>query len=1279
MKDRRSGVEESSHGTLGHKSRKEAPKPQWFVQESQPTWKLWGEQKASDIVYTIYLKKVRYHRPSKSVNSLLGLTAILARSDSEDEISHLEWETVKVRLVKAATLRRLVNSLACADTGELESTYVNIFLATYRTFASTDQVLDLLLQSRRLVNSPNSRKNQHDSCHPIVWVPQQLGDQTAVWWTGDWQGQGQGLLWLVVRPTNGYRQVEDDAGYTTVQSEEHGRMEKRGEESTSRAAASSSNDVHNHRGDEDEEDEDYGLGSAGAGLEPDQVRSAHLRALRQALAVWLDVYPSDFTASPNCLLTLVAFLKDRCPDDVHLQARALKYRQVEDDAGYTTVQSEEHGRMEKRGEESTSRAAASSSNDVHNHRGDEDEEDEDYGLGSAGAGLEPDQVRSAHLRALRQALAVWLDVYPSDFTASPNCLLTLVAFLKDRCPDDVHLQARELFIKLQPHQCLGAIWGKSKERTEVAGSVRATVDQFNAVSFRVLSTVLMDEALKPAQRAKIIAKWIEIAQELRLLKNFSSLKAIISGLQATPIYRLRKVWASVPKEKVESFEELARLFSEDNNQHAQREVLMREGTAKVAEVTSHADRFLPRLLQRHNPASCSVNYGTIPYLGTFLTDLTMINTAIPDKLYDNLINFDKKRKEFEILAQLKLLQGAAASYNIKFDPRFQKWFESCPVLEEKDCFHISCQIEPQGPLTPSRGSSGTVASTGSSGGGSGKRKPIIRKGPKNELRDPCDPYLKTCRGWDCLWIDHFDGLSDRRFSWSNTTLEFRGRAETRKWSRTCLASLVRAELCIRPLFSVGRIRLVNVHYCSRVTRRKTPAHHQKTDSITSTSSSGGSHPEPAMDSLPSSAQDSLGSLERKMSTSSTSSSSGPSSSTSGVVTTPPTGSSSSGSDAAPSSSKGRKDNQQQSQDRTPSSSTVTAGSSKSASPSPYRTPDFYIIRVSIETGSSEMEGVNLYKSIMLGNSERTKSVIASAMSKHGVEGKPEDYTLSQILPHGAAFTASNVAAVDENGGIALDDLEAALRKNVKLNSKILRGKLGCNKKKGASSFEWRAKLCQEMMFPPNANVYYAINTTYDLNFVLRRRKGKSASVERNFLEQVVLGTVGDWISSDICPLERKHDEQHCAQGSERVAGKSWICKSSESTTFTDATLADTLVAVKGAVDENGGIALDDLEATLRTNANLVEPVRISGPVSKSMSTSQGKSVLSRAGLHVMNTVTHPNVCASRSAPMTNGVRPLAPIPQTTSDEDTPLARKAAAPASALSSASSTLRCKAYCE
>ena len=35
---------------------------------------------------------------------------------------------------------------------------------------------------------------------------------------------------------------------------------------------------------------------------------------------------------------------------------------------------------------------------------------------------------------------------------------------------------------------------------------------------------------------------------------------------------------------------------------------------------------------------------------------------------------------------------------------------------------------------------------------------------------------------------------------------------------------------------------------------------------------------------------------------------------------------------------------------------------------------------------------------MLGNSERTPQVIRNAMLKLGLEGNPEAYTLSQVLP-----------------------------------------------------------------------------------------------------------------------------------------------------------------------------------------------------------------------------------------------------------------------------------------
>lgn len=53
----------------------------------------------------------------------------------------------------------------------------------------------------------------------------------------------------------------------------------------------------------------------------------------------------------------------------------------------------------------------------------------------------------------------------------------------------------ELFKRLIPHQCLGATWSH-RDKLE-CGSVLATVAQFNAVSYRVISTILIEPKLKP--------------------------------------------------------------------------------------------------------------------------------------------------------------------------------------------------------------------------------------------------------------------------------------------------------------------------------------------------------------------------------------------------------------------------------------------------------------------------------------------------------------------------------------------------------------------------------------------------------------------------------------------------------------------------------------------------------------------------------------------------------------------------------------------------------------
>jgi len=683
-------------------------------------------------IYTVYLKKVRYNTPSRSVTE-----------DTEDHISHLEWETVRVRFVKAGTLEKLVESLA-SDTGELESTYINVFLATYRTFASAKQVLNLL--------------------------------------------------------TERYEQ----------------------------------------------------LGSLASPERVEQYR----RTLRQALHVWLDQFPEDYKEPPNfpCLSHLENFCRRVMPgseldNKVQRKAPIIRKESAMKISGAPLIQQLlDSSRPSPNRYSSRSHSLPSFSNQPYT-----------------------------------DILDIPTKHFAQQITAMDN----------------------ELFKRVIPHQCLGSVWSRrDKSRDRDAATVVATIEQFNAVSYRVISTVLIDSDAKNSARARVISAWIDIAQELRVLKNFSSLKAIVSGLQSNPVFRLKKAWQSVSRDKLEVFEELARIFSENNNAEAQRELLVREGTARFADTVGENDHHLQKMLQKHQENSRAISYGTIPYLGTFLTDLTMIDTAIPDIVSQGLINFDKRRKEFEVLAQIKLLQGAANAYTIEPDPRFGRWFESVLIMDENEAHELSCQIEPTHPSS---------------------------------------------------------NVSNAQ---------------------------------------------------SRFKRRITPIiNHRKNDSIASTVSGSSSSSTPMLcetdgsvkeEDVPDGALLSPGLNDSMRSrVSSTSSLSTPSLDTSLVNLTP-------------------------------------AKCDKPDTPKsdPYKTPDFYIIRVSWETSTAATEGVIMYKSIMLSNREHTREVICSAMLKHGIEGSPEDFTLSQVLPD------------------------------------------------------------KELQIPPNANVYYAINTQHDLNFVLRPRGDISKEKEK---------------------------------------------------------------------------------------------------------------------------------------------------------------------------------------
>ncbi|KAL8213583.1 UNVERIFIED_CONTAM: hypothetical protein K2H54_066918, partial [Gekko kuhli] len=272
-----------------------------------------------------------------------------------------------------------------------------------------------------------------------------------------------------------------------------------------------------------------------------------------------------------------------------------------------------------------------------------------------------------------------------DRDADPHYILGLQA---DEVAAHLTAQDAELFLRLVPHECLGSSWSQrdKKGHEGACPTVRATVAQFNRVANAVVASCLSDTGLRATQRARLLEKWIRVAEECLSLRNFSSLYAVVSALQSTSLHRLKRTWEETSRDCIHCYEELSAICSEKDNYRQSRQLLFQEGSPG-AEPTQRRHQ---RKTLEQRPT------GVVPYLGTFLKDLVMLDAATRNRLANGYINFEKHRKEFEILTQLRLLQAACRNYTLRPDRTFQGWLQRLPRLTEGQSYQLSCAIEPLG-------------------------------------------------------------------------------------------------------------------------------------------------------------------------------------------------------------------------------------------------------------------------------------------------------------------------------------------------------------------------------------------------------------------------------------------------------------------------------------------------------------------------------------------------------------------------------------------------------
>ncbi|XP_067017239.1 ras-specific guanine nucleotide-releasing factor RalGPS2-like [Acropora muricata] len=266
--------------------------------------------------------------------------------------------------------------------------------------------------------------------------------------------------------------------------------------------------------------------------------------------------------------------------------------------------------------------------------------------GNSCGSSEEDEIDSTEVKKYDAAVFDMIKVQPEEF-AQQLTILDLAVFKL-----------------IQPDELSGCGWTK-KIKLELAPNVVALTKRFNHTSFWVVREIL--NANRPKIRAAVLTHFIRIAKKLLELNNLHSLKAVISGLQSAPIFRLDNTWALIQKKDRAVFDKLAELLSEEDNKKNLRKYLS------------------------------SVKLPCIPYLGMYLTDLTYIDTIHPNT---GGLDDARTRKMNDIIRLISEFQQSNYE-NLESSTYIQSYLSSVNYIEElqkfveDDNYKLSLQIEPK--------------------------------------------------------------------------------------------------------------------------------------------------------------------------------------------------------------------------------------------------------------------------------------------------------------------------------------------------------------------------------------------------------------------------------------------------------------------------------------------------------------------------------------------------------------------------------------------------------
>lgn len=155
-------------------------------------------------------------------------------------------------------------------------------------------------------------------------------------------------------------------------------------------------------------------------------------------------------------------------------------------------------------------------------------------------------------------------------------------------------------------------------------SIVASTDFFNYLTRLIEHAILLQQ--DASGRAQHMNHWIKVAGKCYELKNYQTLKAVISALGTPPIQRLKRSWSFIPKKSMNLLEELGELMSEASNYGKYRTRLGLSQDEQQQQSLS-GNSSTSSSAKRKN----SFSKPTVPFLGIFIHDMTYLIAALSKK------------------------------------------------------------------------------------------------------------------------------------------------------------------------------------------------------------------------------------------------------------------------------------------------------------------------------------------------------------------------------------------------------------------------------------------------------------------------------------------------------------------------------------------------------------------------------------------------------------------------------------------------------------------------